>query len=416
MPRNGSGLYSPPPANYPAVSATLITAADRNAIDADIATALTNSLAVNGESVVTADIPFGNNKLTGVKDGTLAKDAANVSQIQNSNAILLATVAGTDTITASLSPALTAYANGQIFTLIPANTNTGAVTININGLGAKALTKNGSTALEANDLVAGVTYSIQYDGTRFQKVAGSDYAKSLAGIKNVAINGGFTINQRGYVSAAVLASGIYGHDRWKAGAGGGDYSFTQLASNTQITIASGKSLIQVVEDKNVHSTSYVLSWIGTAQARIGVNSATPSGAYAASPILITGQTAGAVMSVEFSTGTLGNVQIEAGSIATKFEHRPYQTELALCQRYYWKSTLALGITALAAGGFGIKYPVTMRVTPTLSNATFSVGVGSPGTAGALNAGIDGLVIYNTADNWSIGAIVGCSFELTGAEI
>ena len=180
MPRNGSGLYVPPPANYPAVSATTITAANRNAIDADLATALTNSIAVNGESVVTADIPFGNNKLTGVKDGTLAKDAANVSQIQNSNAILLASVAGTDTITASLSPALTAYANGQIFTLIPANTNTGAVTININGLGAKSITKNGSTALVAGDLVAGVTYSLQYDGTRFQKIAGSDYAKSGA--------------------------------------------------------------------------------------------------------------------------------------------------------------------------------------------------------------------------------------------
>ena len=178
MPRNGSGLYVPPPANYPAVSATTITAADRNAIDSDLATALTNSIAVNGESFVTADIPFGNNKLTGVKDGTLAKDAANVSQIQNSNAILLASVAGTDTITASLSPALTAYANGQIFTLIPANSNTGAVTININGLGAKSITKNGSTALVAGDLVAGVTYSLQYDGTRFQKIAGSDYAKS----------------------------------------------------------------------------------------------------------------------------------------------------------------------------------------------------------------------------------------------
>ena len=189
MPRNGSGLYVPPPANYPAVSATTITAANRNAIDADLATALTNSLAVNGESVVTADIPFGNNKLTGVKDGTLAKDAANVSQIQNSNAILLATVAGTDTITASLSPALTAYANGQIFTLIPANTNTGAVTININGLGAKSITKNGSTALVAGDLVAGVTYSLQYDGTRFQKIAGSDYAKSGANSDITSLSG-----------------------------------------------------------------------------------------------------------------------------------------------------------------------------------------------------------------------------------
>jgi len=45
MARNGSGVYSLPAANYPAVSGTLITAANRNAVDADIATALTGSLA-----------------------------------------------------------------------------------------------------------------------------------------------------------------------------------------------------------------------------------------------------------------------------------------------------------------------------------------------------------------------------------
>lgn len=161
-----------------------------------------------------------------------------------------------------------------------------------------------------------------------------------AGFRNVIINGGFTINQRGYVSGAVLASGAYGHDRWKAGASGGGYSFTQLASNTTITIASGKSLIQVVEDKNVQATRYVVSWTGTAQARAGVNSAIPSGSYAASPVVISGQTVGTVMSIEFNTGTLGTVQIEAvasGTVTTPFESRPYGTELALCQRYYEKS-------------------------------------------------------------------------------
>lgn len=151
--------------------------------------------------------------------------------------------------------------------------------------------------------------------------------------KNVIHNGGFTVNQRGYASAATLASGAYGHDRWKAGSGGGDYSFTQLASNTTVTIASGKSLIQVIEDKNVQYTSYVLSWTGSAQARYAVNGATPAGSYASSPILITGQNVGTVMSVEFNAGTLGNVQLEPGSTATPFEMRPYQTELALCQRY-----------------------------------------------------------------------------------
>ena len=167
--------------------------------------------------------------------------------------------------------------------------------------------------------------------------------------KNLLIDAGFTINQRGYVSAATLVSGAYGHDRWKAGASGGDYSFTQLASNTQITIASGKSLIQVVEDKNVSGTSYVLSWEGTAQARYAVNSATPAGSYAASPIVITGQTAGTTMSVEFNTGTLSKPQLELGAVATSFDVRPYGTELALCQRYY-ESTFSIGSAPVQNGG------------------------------------------------------------------
>ena len=111
------------------------------------------------------------------------------------------------------------------------------------------------------------------------------------------INGGFTVNQRIYVSNAVLASGSYGHDRWKAGASGGDYTFTQLASSTQITIEAGKTLIQVIEDKNVVGGTYTLSWTGTAQARAGVDTATPAGGYADSPLTISAQTAGTVMSV-----------------------------------------------------------------------------------------------------------------------
>ena len=132
-------------------------------------------------------------------------------------------------------------------------------------------------------------------------------------IPNVLINGDFRIQQDGsYISGAVLAAGAYGHDQWKAGASGGDYSFTQLKSSTQIIIAAGKSLIQPIEDVRVVGGSYVLTWTGTAQARAGVNTLTPSGSYASSPLLITGQTAGTVMSVEFNAGTLGTVKLEIG--------------------------------------------------------------------------------------------------------
>ncbi len=57
----------------------------------------------------------------------------------------LTAVAGTNTITATGPSSMTAYAAGQNFYLIPAITNTSAVTLNVSSLGAKAVTKNGTT-------------------------------------------------------------------------------------------------------------------------------------------------------------------------------------------------------------------------------------------------------------------------------
>lgn len=179
MPRNGSGLFNLP-SQSPAISGTLITAADRNAIDNDIATALTQSLSADGQTTVTANLPLNSHKLTGLIAGTEATDSVNLGQVQSAASTLLGSVSGTDTITATLSPTLTAYASGQMFKLIPANNNTGAVTLNINSLGAKAITKNGATALAADDLVAGVVYIVEYDGTQFQAIGAGLQAQITA--------------------------------------------------------------------------------------------------------------------------------------------------------------------------------------------------------------------------------------------
>jgi hypothetical protein len=209
----------------------------------------------------------------------------------------------------------------------------------------------------------------------------------LVGMRNLLINGAFIVNQRGYVSGAVLAAGAYGVDRWKAGAAGGDFTFATWPTTViGLVILPGKSLIQVVEDKNVFGGQYVLSWLGTAQARYGVNSAVPSGAYASSPIVISGQTMGTTMSVEFNAGTVAYAQLElATADPTDFEVRHFATELQLCQRYFWKTfpyatpvaqnsgTVAGALAYIVHVGGGtafdsvpVHFPCPMRAAPTVT--------------------------------------------------
>jgi hypothetical protein len=68
----------------------------------------------------------------------------------------------------TLSPALAAHITGKEISFKANFTNTGAATININGLGVVALKKLGSLALEANDIISGQIYTISYDGTYYQ--------------------------------------------------------------------------------------------------------------------------------------------------------------------------------------------------------------------------------------------------------
>jgi hypothetical protein len=111
---------------------------------------------------------MGTYKITGLGAGTVATDAVRLGQLQNFSTGTLITVAGTDTITGTVSPSLTAYTAGQIFSFVVGTTNTGAVTLNIDGLGAKSVTRAGTVALAAGDMVTGHVALVEYDGTRFQ--------------------------------------------------------------------------------------------------------------------------------------------------------------------------------------------------------------------------------------------------------
>jgi hypothetical protein len=81
------------------------------------------------------------------------------------------TAAGTaDALTLTYSPApASLYAGLTLAFYKQASDNTGAVTLNVNGLGVKNVVKrDGSTALGAADLKANTLYQVSYDGTSFR--------------------------------------------------------------------------------------------------------------------------------------------------------------------------------------------------------------------------------------------------------
>lgn len=93
---------------------------------------------------------------------------ADIATEAQTNAVkVLNTIAGADTITADMNPELAAYATGMYVVFTPAGTNTGAATLNIDGLGAKAIVKHNNVALIAGDLKAAVPALCMYDGTSF---------------------------------------------------------------------------------------------------------------------------------------------------------------------------------------------------------------------------------------------------------
>lgn len=79
-----------------------------------------------------------------------------------------------------------------------------------------------------------------------------------------------------------------------------------------------------------------------------------------------------VVGTNGATFFITGVQLERGSTATSFDVRSQGTELALCQRYYFRLTptsgpepVSMGYAYNSASSFGVvNFPVTMRIRPT----------------------------------------------------
>lgn len=430
MAYNGAGVFSLVSGN-PVVTGTVISSTWANNTLSDIANnGLSNCLTKDGQQTPTNNIPFGAFRLTDVGNAVNLQDAVTAIQVQNNGLTQLLGVAGTDTITAATAPATTAYVAGQEFEFLPVGTNaTNAVTLNLNGLGAKNVTKQGTNALSPGDLTAALSVRIRYDGTQFQVVSPLA-AQTTSGLVNRIINGGFDVWQRGAsFSNAASAAGSYTADMWQClrSAFSTNYTASQVSAGLAGSIyalrmqrTAGDTGVSIMQVCTAFETRDVGRWQGS-QKTFSIQ-ALGSGAFVGGTLTI---------SATFGTGTDGNLatgfsgsfgtvsqtliltnayqlvslsfqvpatatqmgvsvtyspsavaagasdyfqiaqaNLNEGGSVIPFERRPYALEFQLCERYYQVLQFGLIQAYQAAGtSFGqtLTYK-TMRATPTAAFA------------------------------------------------
>ena len=238
MARNGAGTYSLPAGN-PVTTGTTISSTWANNTLSDIGTSLTASIAYDGQTIPVANLPMGNYIHTGVGNATARTNYAVAGQVQDGVYTTLTSASGTDTIIATGPIGLSAYVAGQTFNFVAAGANTTtSVTLNINGIGAKNITKNGSTALAIGDIASGAMISVIYDGTQFQLQTGVSGVTTFSGgttglTPATATKGAITL-------AGTLATANGGTNLTSFTSGGAVYATSTSALTTgTLPVASG---------------------------------------------------------------------------------------------------------------------------------------------------------------------------------
>lgn len=219
MPRDGVGQYNLP--DPPVVTGTVISSVDENDTRDDIAAALTGSVARDGQSAMTGNLPMATFKLTGLGAGAALTDSLSLGQAQGGNFAWGGTAGGTaDVITIAPTPAPTAYVAGLAMEFIAAGTNTTTPTINPSSLGAKSVARSSDgAALVGGEIVSGARVRVVYDGTNWVmqqvRVPLSPVISGGIGPFNSTIGGslqlpgGATVRYAYYAQLYVAATGVF---------------------------------------------------------------------------------------------------------------------------------------------------------------------------------------------------------------
>jgi hypothetical protein len=160
MSRNGSGVYSLPAGN-PVVTNTTISSTWANSTLTDLATAMTGSVASDGQTPMTGPLNMNSNKITGVTAGTVAGDAVEFSQLVAASSTSVVITGGTinGTVIGGTNPVAGTFTTATATTVAATTgniTNVNASTFNttnfhISESGGKLIFKYGTTTIASLD-------------------------------------------------------------------------------------------------------------------------------------------------------------------------------------------------------------------------------------------------------------------------
>ena len=454
MSRNGSGTYNLPAGN-PVVTGTTITTTWANSTLTDIASALTGSVAADGQTPMSGSLNMGSNKIISVTDPTSAQDAATKAYVdltQTASGITGGTITGAvltnDTIdstpignttrstvkatTLDLGLSTQSVAIGQGNASIMKNRIiNGAMVIDQRNAGASVTPANGA-----------VTYSVdrwgfyvnQASKLTVQQNSGSvtppvGFTNYLGVVSSSAYSvsstdrfimyqaiEGFNTSDLGWGTANAKTitlsfwvrsslTGTFGGSLQNSGSSRSyvfSYSIPVANTWTQISITIAGDTTGTWLTTNGSGVQVVFSY-GDGSTYLNSAGSWYAGLYDGA----TGQTN--LVGTSGATFYITGVQLEVGSSATGFEYRQYGQELALCQRYFYTTTSSLsnyagyGFSYGSANAiYGISTPVTMRSTPSLNG---SYVYATTGTASGIVANSISLITSANNQTFSIGAAV-----------
>jgi len=257
-------------------------------------------------------------------------------------------------------------------------------------------------------------------------------ASPSLGRRNLIINGGFDIWQRG-TSFSAIGNNVFAPDRWystKVATGctisrdTGTYSkYAMLITGDAANTA--QSMTQRIEAStsfnmslNDHTFSAKVYTSVDRTIAIQIRSATAEDDFSGNTLqqntsvdLVTGWNTvnisvpsvsaynlGVQLTLAFGTVGAGEtvkveqVQLEVGSVATPFEHRSYGEELALCQRYYEAGQTGniYSNSGSSSGNYYIywNWKVTKRASPTVTGTGYQISsyAGTPDRGNAYGTG------------------------------